>query len=207
MRFFAACACAIALSACGGASRSSSYGANVAGSSAIVARHAVAAGLTLIDLDVAPTRDATAAEVAARKTSANDDAVAHGIHEGSPAVFFFDFDEDALWFVSCRALPDPDGPPTKRSTRWKVEERLRVARSGAATKELGVDGEIAMYEEGVCGVRVGDWIGDVEDRLGKPTKTLPPQASDCMGYVFSTLYVYECRGQVTHVEREGASCP
>jgi hypothetical protein len=167
----------------------------------------VARGLQLIDLDAAPVRDAPADEVAAMKKRANDEASAGGIHVGSRAIFFFDFDDATLWFASCRALPDPDGPPTKRSTRWKVEERLAVARSDGAAKTLGVDAEIAMYETGVCGVRVGDWIGDVKARLGKETKQLPPAAFDCMGYLFGALFVSECHGQITRVSLDGKNCP
>src|SRR5262245_47516080 len=131
--FVVAVVAVVASSACGG-SRSAASGpsSNGAYDAQHGAHHDVARGLFLVDLESAPTRDASADEVATMKKDSNDDAVANGVKSGHRAVFFFDFDDDALWFVVARALPEPEGPPMKRATRWKVEERLRVARSDDA---------------------------------------------------------------------------
>jgi hypothetical protein len=211
MKFLLAMLVLVACAACSGASRTNASTPSSPSSS--TSHHALAAGLTLVDLDVAPTRDASIEEVATMKKDSNDDATKIGVVAGHRAVFFYDFDAASLFFVVARALPEPEDPPMKRSTRWKVEERLRVARTDAAMKTLGVAGTVAMYEDGVCGVHVGDAIDDVKARLGKETKQLPPAASDCMGYVFgasestNALYVNACHGAVTHVEREGTNCP
>ena len=90
--------------------------------------------------------------------------------------------------------------------RSALSSEMRVRRTAAAVETLGTKAEIAMYEEGVCGIRVGDREADVRARLGPSTKELPAAASGCIGHTWGPLFVYACHGAVVSVSTEGG-CP
>jgi hypothetical protein len=55
-----------------------------------------------------------------------------------------------------------------------------VARSANALAELGVRDDVAMREDGICGVRVGTAAAELRRRFGEPTGINHAQAAGCV---------------------------
>ena len=168
-------------------------------SSGRVDRHVVPISLNhaaLEDFDVVSFLDVDLhTAVQTREAVENEFKRAYG-HPGHPRWFFHAFDGRNLDFVVARF--EPKGASR---VRYVAERRLRVKRSRAAERALGVTDVVREFEIGTRGVKSGMSRADVTKVAGRPQSWIPREATGSFDLLYPAFCVRFTKNRVAHVWR------
>jgi hypothetical protein len=117
-------------------------------------------------------------------------------HAGHPRWFFHAFDGSNLDFVVARYEPKGAIRP-----RYVAERRLRVKRSRAAERALGVMEVVREYEIGTRGVKAGMSRREVTIVAGRPQSWIPREKTGSFDLLYPAFCVRFTNDRVAHVWR------
>lgn len=112
---------------------------------------------------------------------------------GHPRWFFHAFDGNSLDFVVARYEPT--------GSRYVAERRLRVKRSRAAERALGVTEVVREYEIGTRGVKAGMSRREVTAVVGRPQSWIPREQAGSFDLMYPAFCVRFTKDRVAHVWR------
>lgn len=143
-------------------------------------------GLAFPGRDTAPERTLSAARAMRLRAEIRAEGAGQAAAEGRRGWFFHAFDGRRLKFMvgrfqrRCARLGCHD---------YVIESIVVVPRSDQAARDLEVAGTIALYEEGVGGVRGDMTPEEVRRVLGEPTRILPLQYVGSARWDYPTLSI------------------
>ncbi len=115
---------------------------------------------------------------------------------GHPRWFFHAFDSKSLDFVVARYEPKGASRP-----RYVAERRLRVKRSRAAERALGVSEVVRDYEIGTRGVKAGMSRREVTSTVGRPQSWIPREKVGSFDLLYPSFCVRFTNDRVATVWR------
>ncbi|MBX3225319.1 MAG: hypothetical protein KF795_32745 [Labilithrix sp.] len=164
-----------------------------------VNRHVVPSSLAhvaLEDFDVVSFVDVDLhTAVQTRAAVESEFSSAYG-HAGHPRWFFHSFDGSNLDFVVARFEPT-----SAQRSRYVAQQRLRVKRSRAAERALGVADVVRDYEVGTRGVKAGMSRREATAVAGRPQSWIPRSEKGSFDLLYPTFCVRFTGGKVAHVWR------
>jgi hypothetical protein len=150
--------------------------------------------VVLVGFDTAPALDLDAARAAARRDAVTERYRTTYLDTGHEKWFFHAFDDRELVFVVARWEPrSPSGG------RYIATQRLRVARSTASVRTLGLEETIREYEVGTGGLRAGMNPDEVRAVKGPPLGENQLGPFGAFDWVYDDLCVRFLEGRVSDV--------
>ncbi len=156
-------------------------------------------GVALVGADRAPYQTVTADELLAKQkeVAASNEAIGGPAIEGAAGLFFYAFDSDRLVYHyghthwRCKGLGCWD---------YVADVMYVVRRRGDAAVKLGVDREIALYEQAHDGVRGGMSMDEVKALLGPPARASVEQRVGDSRWYYADRTILFLGGSVAAVE-------